>query len=333
MDISPKVDRLPPTPEVSGSRTLIFGGGSHAGRLAAAVGAIYPEVVDLTAGGWKLSEKTAKDLAYDIENVMEDLDPTNVTLILNILDNNIYRGNVDSQQVEPVKLDSGYHIPGKLEIVDAKLVKKLFDTAMPVLRAARGAEVLIVGPLQRYLEQKCCSDNNHITNFEDTDYATSIAGAIKEVGIHLRNLLHTRRLKAVKLLNPAVLMGMSAGNAADSSITTSYWGRDPVHPLDIAYTNMAKKILEEVNEEAVVNARRPASQQAATDRPTDARRERWTEAAPTVASRTGKWSHGGKYGGGGGGSSNSSAMPHSKRGRGNRGGRWRGRGGFGRRPY
>ena len=250
LDISPKVDRLPHTPEVSGSRTLIFGGGSHAGRLAAAVGAIYPEVVDLTFGGWKLSEKATEDLAYDIENVMEDLDPTNVTLILNILDNNIYRGNVDGQQVEPVKLDSGYHIPGKLEIVDAKLIKELFDTAMPVLRAARGAEILIVGPLQRYLEQKCCSDINHITNFTDPDYATSIAGAIKEVGIHLRNLLHTRRLKGVKLLNPAVLMGMSAGNAADSAITTSYWGRDPVHPLDIAYTNMAKKILEEVNEKA-----------------------------------------------------------------------------------
>ena len=78
LDISPKVDRLPHTPEVSGSRTLIFGGGSHAGRLAAAVGAIYPEVVDLTVGGWRLSEKAAKDLAYDIENVMEDLEPFSV---------------------------------------------------------------------------------------------------------------------------------------------------------------------------------------------------------------------------------------------------------------
>ena len=127
-------------------------------------------MVDLTAGGWKLSEKTAEDLAYDIENVVvEDLDPANVTIILNILDNNIYRGNVDGKQVETVKLDGSYHIPGKLEIVDSRIVKELFDTAMPVLRAARGAEVLIVGPLQHYMEQKCCLDNSHITNFEDPD--------------------------------------------------------------------------------------------------------------------------------------------------------------------
>ena len=96
----------------------------------------------------------------------------------------------------------------------------------------------------------------------------------------------------------------------------------------LAYANMAKKILEEVNEEALVNARRPVSQQAVTDGPTTTRRERWTEAAPTVATRTGKYG-----GGGGGGGGSSSAMPHSKPGRGNWVGRWHGRGGYGRRPY
>ena len=253
LDISPKVDRLPPTPEVSSRSTLIFGGGSHAGRLASAVGALHPEEVDLTAGGWKLSEKTAKDLAYDIENVVDDLDLANVTIILHMFDNSIYRGSVDGKQVEPVKLDGGYHILGNLEIVDSRIVKELFDTAMPALRAARGAEFLIVGPLQRYLEQKCCLEPSHITNFADPEYATGIASAIKEVGIHLRNLFHTRRLKSVKLLNPAVLIGMAGGNASDSANNSSYWGRDPVHPLDTAYANMAKKILEEVNEEVVVN--------------------------------------------------------------------------------
>ena len=65
-----------------------------------------------------------------------------------------------------------------------------------------------------------------------------------------------------RILNPAVLMGMAGGSPADGTSMASYWGRDPVHPLDTACANMAKKILEEVNEEVVVNARRPASQQA-----------------------------------------------------------------------
>ena len=65
---SPNVDRQLHTPEVSGSRTLIFGGGSHASQLATVVGSIYPEAVDLTIGSLKLSEKTAEDLANDIVN-------------------------------------------------------------------------------------------------------------------------------------------------------------------------------------------------------------------------------------------------------------------------
>ena len=51
VSISPNVDRLLHTPEVSISRTLILGGGSQASRLANTVGSIYPEVMDPTIGG------------------------------------------------------------------------------------------------------------------------------------------------------------------------------------------------------------------------------------------------------------------------------------------
>ena len=63
LDISPKVDRQLHTPEVSSSRTIIVGGGSHASRLATSIGSIYPEVVDLTIGGWRLTEKSGENLA------------------------------------------------------------------------------------------------------------------------------------------------------------------------------------------------------------------------------------------------------------------------------
>ena len=88
LDISSKVDRLLNTSEVS-SRTIILGGGSQVGRLALAVGAIYPEVVDLTIGGWKLTNKSAEDLAYDMENVFDDTDLANATIILHMFDNSI----------------------------------------------------------------------------------------------------------------------------------------------------------------------------------------------------------------------------------------------------
>ena len=42
------------------------GGGSHTSRLATSIGSTYPEVVDLTIGGWILTEKSGENLAYDI---------------------------------------------------------------------------------------------------------------------------------------------------------------------------------------------------------------------------------------------------------------------------
>ena len=65
LDISPKVDRQLHTPEVSSSHTIIVGGGSHTSRLATSIGSTYPEVVDLTIGGWILTEKSGENLAYD----------------------------------------------------------------------------------------------------------------------------------------------------------------------------------------------------------------------------------------------------------------------------
>ena len=51
-------------------------------------------MVDLIIGGWKLSEKTAKDLAYNIENVMDDADPATTTIILYMFDNSMFLGDV-----------------------------------------------------------------------------------------------------------------------------------------------------------------------------------------------------------------------------------------------
>ena len=51
--------------------------------------------MDLIIGGWKLSEKTAKDLAYNIENVMDDADPATTTIILYMFDHIMFLGDVD----------------------------------------------------------------------------------------------------------------------------------------------------------------------------------------------------------------------------------------------
>ena len=101
-------------------------------------------MVDLIIGGWKLSEKTAKDLAYNIENVMDDADPATTTIILYMFDHIMFLGDVD----------------GNLMALDCE--RAIRSNHMPIMRAARGAELLIISPLPRFLVKKCCGDPGHI---------------------------------------------------------------------------------------------------------------------------------------------------------------------------
>ena len=191
----------------------------------------YPEVVDLKIGGWKLSEKTAEDLAFDIENFMDEADPASTTIILHLFDNSVFHGVVDENPVAPVKIHGWYHILGRLEVTNAKAGKELFDDALPILRAARGAELLVIGPLPRFLVKKCCDNAGHITYFGEAGYGAKLCAGVKDVGIHLRSLLHTRGIKAAKILNPWVLMGLARADSGNPHDTLKIWGKDPVHPL------------------------------------------------------------------------------------------------------
>ena len=288
LDTEPILDRLLNTPEVNRSQCLIIGGGSHASRLADALKSIHPEVVDLSVGGWKITEKSVSELASDIENSLEDEDPASTTVILHLFDNSIYRGRVDGNLTEPEKSNGRFHLRGELTIADGAAIKTLFETVMPIIRAARGASLLLIGPLPRYVVGKCCDSTTHITNFDQEDYVGNIRDMVKEVGKQLRNLCHTKRVKDVKILNPAVLMGISGSPAPSTDTMYELWGHDPVHPKVQAYKLMADRIIEETGSSSVVHSRKPSTTQSSL--PTQqSSRERWTASTPTVANRRGKW--------------------------------------------
>ena len=117
LDTSPNVDIRPLTHEDTGWQTIIVGGGSHAGRLAEALRATYPEVVDLSARGWKLCSASAHDLASDIEGILKDEACEDITVVLQLYDNAIYKAEVDGVVTDHQKISGKYHVPGKLILV------------------------------------------------------------------------------------------------------------------------------------------------------------------------------------------------------------------------
>ena len=79
--------------------------------------------MDLTIGIWKQSEKTAEDLAYDIDNVLDEADPATTTIFLYMF-YSVFLGNVDGNLYGPVKIEGRYHILGRLEVASAKTCQR-----------------------------------------------------------------------------------------------------------------------------------------------------------------------------------------------------------------
>ena len=191
-----------------------------------------------------------------------------------MFDNSVFLGESGGTTVAAVKVNGRYHILGCHMVANAKQVKELFDAAMPIFRAAGGAELLIIGRLPRYLVNPCCGDSGHITNFTEAGYGAQLCAGVKEVGIHLRSLIHTRRIKSAKILNPWVLMGLAGSDSNNPQDVLQLWGADLVHPMETAYTKMAEKIMDEINVSGVMNCRQATSPSAARGQPKHGTMER-----------------------------------------------------------
>ena len=175
---------------------------------------------------------------------------------------------------------------------------------MPILRAARGSRVILLGPLPRYVVGPCCNSPEHITNFSSEEYVKDIRNSLKDVGIQLKNLLQTRRIKNTKLVNPAVLMGLLTTPRASPERMLELWGSDPVHASKEGYRNLASCLMDEAQCGSVLHPRKPsstnfpaaaASPLASADGSNSQKREEWTASTATVAARTDtpQWKRGG----------------------------------------
>ena len=85
-----------------------------ASRIAEAARSTYPEVVNLSIGGWRLSDNSAAEMAQDIAGVLEDEYDGSHTLVLHLVDNAIFKGEVNGELADPIKINGTYHIKGKL---------------------------------------------------------------------------------------------------------------------------------------------------------------------------------------------------------------------------
>ena len=232
---------------------IIVGGASHAERLASALGQRRGNVADLTLLGWRLTDESAEDLASDIAGILQTNDQSKIILVLQVIDNTVFKGLIGDEICDPVKLKGRYHIPGKLVTIGQEELKELFGLATKAIRAARSDQVILISPLYRYITGRCCRDASHITNYDDDDFTKMLANYVQSISKQLRSLVWHRHWKNVSIVNPAAHMGVGTLNSlssdeADVQIPEMLqcWGADPVHPTGEAYGQLAEMLLAKI---------------------------------------------------------------------------------------
>ncbi len=94
--------------------------------------------------------------------------------------------------------------------------------SLPLLKVTKGHNLVVIGPLPRYVTYKCCGDSGHITNYDDENYIDNVAAGVKERGIQLKNLLRTRRI-GCEIVVPLAAMGLDGEVPLEDRVRL--WGR------------------------------------------------------------------------------------------------------------
>ena len=86
-------------------------------------------------------------------------------------------------------------MPGDLVLADWNSFRKIFVTALPLLRAAGPNLKLILSPLPRYVVAKSCQDLNHIRHFGKKTDVKQMGSTLADLRDWIDDLAHGKRLK------------------------------------------------------------------------------------------------------------------------------------------
>jgi hypothetical protein len=250
IDTKPALSGYPGTSGKDEKITVVVVGGSHASRLVTSLSEIHAEIIDLSTGGWSVDQESAESMANEVSDQLAGI-TGKAAVIFHLFDNSIYYGRDPAgNRVNSFKSEGTYHIEGELMTISKEELKEKFEEATCMFKAAKGVATIILGPISRYVNIGCCEDPDHLTNIEDDDYGPNVAGGVRALGQHLRQLVWHRRWKNVVVANTGDLMGLGTAHSVEEAAVRlpdlmDLWGdSDPVHPRKPAYDNLARAMLE-----------------------------------------------------------------------------------------
>jgi hypothetical protein len=121
--------------------------------------------------------------------------------------------------------DKGYHVNGALVVAPERALQLSVDQLKRIVDEFAELDIFIISPVTRYVANPSCTNTNHVTNFGDPDFLSSIISDLTKLKFQLR-----------KKLQPAVIIdgielacGVGCGREKVEQTLRAGWALDPVH--------------------------------------------------------------------------------------------------------
>jgi hypothetical protein len=218
-------------------KSFLVAGSSHGGKVAAALRELGHTTTVIYSPNWRAFKNSAWELA---ENIRDKMETTQVDCaVLAILDNNLYFALPSCGDGVPIPesraVDGRYHVDGDLVVAGKTSQQVLFNNLKPIFDAISPKNIILMGPLPRYVNGACCGDPEHAPNVHSATFESNLKAELKDVVANFKEFAFRAKYKNMIVLDPSISMR----NLSKDDI----WLRDPVHPEKLAYRKIAEGVV------------------------------------------------------------------------------------------
>ena len=232
--------------EARGDLNYAVIGGSHAGRLATAMGGLGCAVDRITSSGWKI---TSDNVTAVLER-LDELPGTPDMIVLQLLDNSSYYClGEDGTLSHPTLLaDKKHHVLGQLKVANKDQVKALLKLISPILLYKPHIEKILVSCMPRYTFTSCCNSSAHNIGLSERGAADVVSTDLVAMKRQMRSFIFTEKVQNVSILDPNLVM--------DTLTSADYM--DPVHLTVAGYEKLAVRVVQGAPPDNSTDAERSA---------------------------------------------------------------------------
>jgi hypothetical protein len=255
LDPNPNLSRSKVKPQMypavrSGSvERIVFVGGSHAKNLSQAASILGIDSYMIATGGWKITRENIDKLIPDLHELMSGL-PIGTPIVLFCMDNSSFLAASEDGGMAPISKcvegDHGYHVKGALVVAPERALQFAVDQLKRVVDEFVDFDVFIITPVTRYAASPCCTSLEHVTNFGDPDFLSTIISDLTKLKFQLRKKFQP----AVVIDGIELACGSGCGREKVEQTLRAGWALDPVHPNGHIYAKMALNLIEKVGNPA-----------------------------------------------------------------------------------